>query len=103
MKESRCRRCRRRLTDPVSVGRGIGPVCTARMLGRAQLKGQTCMFDGYEAAIWQHGEEVRKMRRHRTCPDCGAHLDPQERCDCKDAKESAQKGSRPEATGTAKG
>ena len=25
----------------------------------------------------------------RPCPDCGANLDPGERCDCKDEKKSA--------------
>lgn len=24
------------------------------------------------------------MPYYKTCPDCGAHLDPGERCDCKD-------------------
>lgn len=24
------------------------------------------------------------MAYYRTCPDCGAHLDPGERCDCHD-------------------
>ena len=24
------------------------------------------------------------MPYYRTCPDCGAHLDPGERCDCHD-------------------
>ena len=27
------------------------------------------------------------MSYYRTCPDCGAHLDPGERCDCKDEKD----------------
>lgn len=27
------------------------------------------------------------MAYYRTCPDCGAHLDPGEECDCKDEKE----------------
>lgn len=22
------------------------------------------------------------MMQHRTCPDCGANLDPEEKCDC---------------------
>lgn len=26
------------------------------------------------------------MAYYRTCPDCGAHLDPGERCDCRDAR-----------------
>ena len=26
------------------------------------------------------------MPYYDTCPDCGAHLDPGERCDCQDAK-----------------
>lgn len=26
------------------------------------------------------------MSYYRTCPDCGAHLDPGEICDCKDAE-----------------
>lgn len=26
------------------------------------------------------------MSYYRTCPDCGAHLDPGETCDCKDAE-----------------
>ena len=24
--------------------------------------------------------------QYRICPDCGAHLDPQEKCDCRDEK-----------------
>lgn len=36
--------------------------------------------------------------KHRTCPDCGASLDPNERCDCRDEKEGA-----PAATGTPSG
>lgn len=24
---------------------------------------------------------------YRTCPDCGAHLDPSEQCDCKKEKQ----------------
>ncbi len=36
--------------------------------------------------------------KHRTCPDCGASLDPNERCDCRDKKEGA-----PAATGTPSG
>lgn len=27
--------------------------------------------------------------RYKTCPDCGAHLDPGERCDCRNKKETA--------------
>ena len=30
------------------------------------------------------------MPYYRTCPDCGAHLDPGERCDCQDEKRAAQ-------------
>lgn len=26
------------------------------------------------------------MSYYRTCPDCGAHLDPGEICDCKDTE-----------------
>lgn len=26
------------------------------------------------------------MSYYRTCPHCGAHLDPGERCDCRDAQ-----------------
>lgn len=29
---------------------------------------------------------------YRTCPDCGAALDPGERCDCQDAKKEADDG-----------
>lgn len=28
------------------------------------------------------------MSYFRTCPDCGAHLDSGERCDCRDEKET---------------
>ena len=44
--------------------------------------------------------EVRPMY-YRTCPDCGAHLDPGERCDCRDAK-SAAPGSTSPVGGKAK-
>ena len=27
---------------------------------------------------------------YRTCPHCGAHLDPCERCDCQDKEKAAQ-------------
>ena len=30
------------------------------------------------------------MSYYSTCPDCGAHLDPGERCDCQDEKRAAQ-------------
>lgn len=29
------------------------------------------------------------MSYYRTCPICGAYLDPCERCDCQDEKEAA--------------
>lgn len=44
------------------------------------------------------------MTRHnpfRTCPLCGAHLDPGERCDCQDEKEEAPPNVR--STGKGKG
>ena len=33
------------------------------------------------------------MAMYRICPECGAHLDPGEQCDCqeKDAEETAEK------------
>ncbi len=37
------------------------------------------------------------MSKFRVCPDCGAHLDFGERCDCQRKKE----GGRPAGTGTA--
>lgn len=30
------------------------------------------------------------MSYYRTCPDCGATLDPGERCDCQDKKKEEQ-------------
>ena len=30
------------------------------------------------------------MPYFRTCPHCGAHLDPSERCDCQDKEKAAQ-------------
>lgn len=30
------------------------------------------------------------MAYYRICPDCGAALDPDERCDCQDEKERGQ-------------
>ncbi len=30
------------------------------------------------------------MSFYRTCPNCGAHLDPGERCDCEDARFAKQ-------------
>lgn len=44
--------------------------------------------------IWR---EVKAMY-YRTCPNCGANLDPGERCDCQDKKEAA-----PGATNTQDG
>lgn len=38
--------------------------------------------------------------KYRVCPDCGAHLDPGERCDCKSDCETKEK-SRPAGTETA--
>lgn len=29
------------------------------------------------------------MAYYRTCPDCGAHLDPGERCDCQEGQSGA--------------
>ncbi len=31
------------------------------------------------------------MSMYRICPDCGAHLDPGERCDCRDATAAPDK------------
>jgi hypothetical protein len=31
------------------------------------------------------------MPFYRTCPDCGAHLDPDETCDCRDQIRKPQK------------
>lgn len=36
--------------------------------------------------------------QYKTCPDCGAHLDPGERCDCRSKKETAPlQRERPQA------
>ena len=29
------------------------------------------------------------MAQYKTCPHCGAHLDPDERCDCQDKTKDA--------------
>ena len=29
-------------------------------------------------------KEVNNMAQYKTCPDCGAHLDPGEKCDCEE-------------------
>ena len=34
------------------------------------------------------------MSYYKTCPHCGAHLDPGERCDCKDEKKPPPGGDR---------
>lgn len=36
---------------------------------------------------------------YKTCPHCGAHLDPDEQCDCQDIKEalSMERSTRPVA------
>ena len=34
---------------------------------------------------------------YRTCPDCGAHLDPGEICDCSRKAEAAPASVKPEA------
>lgn len=40
------------------------------------------------------------MSYYRTCPNCGAALDPGERCDCRDGTESeARKGKEKAAQG----
>lgn len=31
------------------------------------------------------------MAQYRTCPDCGAKLDPGEKCDCKENKDDKDK------------
>ena len=28
---------------------------------------------------------------YRTCPDCGAHLDPEEKCDCQSSEDTDDK------------
>lgn len=28
------------------------------------------------------------MAQFRTCPDCGAHLDPDEKCDCREEEQN---------------
>lgn len=33
------------------------------------------------------------MAYYRTCPNCGAALDPGERCDCEDIKNAAHDGA----------
>ena len=35
MSEVRCRRCNRRLTNPKSIARGVGPVCWGHIHGGA--------------------------------------------------------------------
>lgn len=37
----------------------------------------------------------RKSRYYRTCPCCGAHLDPGERCDCEEKSEQNGKAAEP--------
>lgn len=32
----------------------------------------------------------KKHAEYKTCPECGAHLDPQERCDCENAEEKGE-------------
>lgn len=36
-------------------------------------------------------------KQFKICPDCGAHLDPGERCDCRDKKETASGAATPKA------
>lgn len=36
------------------------------------------------------------MPYYRTCPYCGAHLDPGEHCDCQDENLSTQQAERKE-------
>lgn len=38
-----------------------------------------------ETSTSHHKSEVYPMYYHK-CPDCGANLDPGERCDCKDER-----------------
>ncbi|WPB40205.1 hypothetical protein DEGADCKI_01524 [[Clostridium] scindens] len=33
-----------------------------------------------------------KMEQYRTCPRCGAHLDPGEQCDCQEQEEDDDGG-----------
>ena len=32
----------------------------------------------------------KKHAEYKTCPECGAHLDPQEHCDCENAEEKGE-------------
>lgn len=34
------------------------------------------------------------MSYYRVCPDCGAHLDPEERCDCQDEEKEEEREDR---------
>ena len=38
---------------------------------------------------------------YKICPYCGAHLDPDERCDCRDEVATSQEKSPPVETGQA--
>lgn len=41
------------------------------------------------------------MTYYRTCPECGAHLDPGEMCDCQRAAQAAEDVDKKELPGAA--
>ena len=54
--------------------------------GKLITKGR-CAIHGLGAGACARGGET--VSYYRTCPICGAYLDPCERCDCQDEKEAA--------------
>ena len=52
------------------------------------------------ATVYQRGEEDATMSYWNICPDCGAHLDPGEKCDCKEAGTCQAKNMSLTAAGT---
>ena len=64
--------------------------------------GDRCAMLSISFAITEAQERGGHMSYYRTCPNCGAHLDPGEPCDCGTAKSQTfvdlgKKGAAPSA------
>ena len=77
---ARCRVCGRRLTDPVSVKRGVGPVCLKRLEQEATHRKPCHRSPDSGEELHEHNErmnpglgpeEAPEPEHLPTCPVCG--------------------------------